>query len=108
MVAHYHRPPAYRRHKTLAGRFWAKVDPSDPSGCWIWTDHKSTTGYGRFSVQDGDKRLRLYAHRVAWELTFGPILNDMCFAPLCDTPPGAPPPLLFLGPEGRGGRKSGC
>jgi len=31
-------------------RFWAKVDLSEPDGCWPWTAFKNPKGYGYFYV----------------------------------------------------------
>ena len=56
-------PPAV----PLAERFWALVDRSGE--CWLWTNRPDAAGYGRLSVGNRTR----YAHRVAWELTFGPI-----------------------------------
>ena len=69
-------------------RFWAKVDRS--GDCWLWTGSTNTrNGYGRFSGQ--------YAHRVAWELTNGPIPDGKHCCHACDTPPCCRPGHLFLG-----------
>lgn len=53
-------------------RFWSKVDKSGgPDACWPWTGAKLTKrgGYGAFNLDN--KTIR--AHRLAWELTNGPI-----------------------------------
>lgn len=54
-----------------AARFWAKVlyRDDDPDSCAIWCGNLNELGYGRVRVQG---RLRS-AHRVAYELTFGPV-----------------------------------
>lgn len=56
-----------RNPRTVADRFWSKVDKT--GDCWLWTGCLSKTGYGWFGV---GKHVRL-AHRVAWALTKGPI-----------------------------------
>lgn len=61
-------------------RFWRFVDKSSPDGCWLWTG-ATTLGYGRFGL--GGKSIR--AHRVAWELTRGPIPAGMTLDHLCHT-----------------------
>ncbi len=53
--------------QSLEDRFWSKVDKS--GDCWLWTGTKSTNGYGNFGVAHGHR----VAHRVAYELTTGPI-----------------------------------
>lgn len=66
-------------------RFWPRVDKA--GGCWLWTGGVSTSGYGRFRV-DGVQQA---AHRVAYELSVGPIPEGMeidhtCHTPLCVNP----------------------
>jgi len=70
---------------TIEERFWAKVDKA--KGCWTWTACGNADGYGRFSV--GHKMA--YAHRVAYELTHGPIAASMdvdhtCYNKSCVNP----------------------
>lgn len=49
--------------------FWRLVK-KDVAGCWEWTGTLSSdAGHGRFSF----KYLTYCAHRVAWELTYGPL-----------------------------------
>ncbi len=46
--------------KTLAERFWPKVNKNAPGGCWEWTG-KRCVGYGHIFV-DGESRV---THRIA-------------------------------------------
>jgi hypothetical protein len=55
---------------TLPAKLLEKAAPDD-AGCLIWTG-ALTNGYGVVSI---DGRLRR-AHRVAWEMTYGPIPED--------------------------------
>jgi hypothetical protein len=57
-------------------KFWAKVDASE-DGCWPWTGCVSTQGYGRAGKRD-------YAHRIAYELTHGPIPKGEEIRHACD------------------------
>jgi hypothetical protein len=66
------------KSKTLAARFWSRVDRSDPAGCWLWTAATST-GYGR--LWDGDQVE--YAHRISYELNIGPIPDGLAIDHLC-------------------------
>lgn len=53
--------------------FWAKVDRRGPDECWPWTASKNGTGYGLFGVTVNGRTTSRRAHRIAWELTIGPI-----------------------------------
>lgn len=57
-------------HNVLAidpARFWARVDQTNPSGCWPWLGALNESGYG--IVRVGGRTAR--AHRVAFELSTG-------------------------------------
>lgn len=73
-------------------RFWAQVDKTDT--CWLWIGGLTTTGYGKFTA--AHKRTVL-AHRYAWELTHGPVPDDMFVCHRCDVPRCCNPAHLFLG-----------
>jgi hypothetical protein len=63
-------------------RFWAKVDRSGGAdACWPWLAGKGTGGYGRVAWQGKAQS----AHRVAWELTHGPISEPTMFKQQCST-----------------------
>jgi hypothetical protein len=71
---------------SLADRFFARVDRS-VDACWLWTGARTTKGYGKIK-QAGR---RIHAHRVAWELTNGPIpeglqVSHRCRERLCVNP----------------------
>jgi hypothetical protein len=64
----------------VAGRFWAKVSKSDT--CWNWTA-ATVRGYGVFQL--GTRRL-VRAHRLAWEMAYGPIPDALLVCHHCDNP----------------------
>lgn len=76
-----------------ATRFWPRVQKSE--GCWLWIGNIGTDGYGKFWLRGRTT----HAHRVAYELTRGPIQIDdprfVCHR--CDNPPCCNPEHLFLG-----------
>lgn len=91
----------YRAYQTgavrsLADRFWEKVEKTD--GCWIWTGQKHPNGYGLIDLKTrGARRIVLIASRVIWEWEHGPIPDGMQVCHTCDFPPCVRLDHLFLG-----------
>ncbi len=80
--------------RPLIERFWEKVAKADGDGCWLWTGAIGKRwGYG--TIKSGVRTRS--AHRVAWELTNGPIPAGLCVCHRCDTPACVRPTHLFLG-----------
>lgn len=73
---------------------WRYVEKSPE--CWLWTSATTAAGYGLFRL-GGRKGVVAYTHRLAWELTHGPIPDGLEVCHHCDTPPCCNPDHLFLG-----------
>lgn len=76
--------PSIATRANVETRFWSKVDRTPE--CWNWTA-SIRKGYGQFWLNGAP----IAAHRVAWELTHGPIIDDMvldhrCFNKRCVRP----------------------
>jgi hypothetical protein len=88
--------------KTLAERFWAKVDVRGPDDCWPWKAAKTGGGYGYIRVG-----LRtLVASRIAYQLTKGRIPKGKSILHSCDNPPCMNPAHLSPGTQGQNLRDS--
>lgn len=73
------------REKDPIARFWSRVDrngPKAPDGllgrCWMWT-RSTNHGYGQVSIGGHIKR----AHRLAYELSVGPVPDGLDIDHLC-------------------------
>jgi hypothetical protein len=94
MAANQHTGP-----RPIRERLDNKTDRTPGNGpggdCWIWTGSLNNKGYGRINRS----RLIVYAHRLAYELSFGEIPAGMNVLHRCDTPACVNPAHLFLGTQ---------
>jgi hypothetical protein len=76
-------------------RFWSMVPPGP--GCREWSGSRQDRGYGKFRLP-GRRGAQLYAHRVAFFLTYGRWPVPQCLH-TCDNPPCCEPTHLVEGSQ---------
>lgn len=74
-----------RTHLPFIEKFWTRVERGEDDQCWRWTGGGSN-GYG-YIRRDG---AQVRVHRVAYEMTFGPVPEGKEIDHLCHEPKTCP------------------
>jgi hypothetical protein len=63
------------RKTPMVDRYWPRVErTSEQDACWLWNQRVNSSGYGEIRNDEG--RI-VSAHRIAWELAYGPIPDGL-------------------------------
>lgn len=77
------------KNRSLADRYWSKVDKRGRNECWNWTG-RTRSGYG--SIKDNPEQAADSSHRIGWKLMGMPdipdgyVLDHTCRNRLCQNP----------------------
>lgn len=74
---------------------WKRVKVGKPDECWEWQGRLNTSGYGQMSIRG---KLKL-AHRLAYEVSKGPIPDGLVVRHSCDNPRCCNPAHLSIGTQ---------
>lgn len=85
-----------RNHASLEDRLWRHTQKRGHQDCWLCSANGKHTKYAQIQ-EGGQESRRLLAHRVSYELAYGPIPDGMVVMHSCDTPRCVNPAHLSVG-----------
>jgi hypothetical protein len=91
--------PARQPRMNVEQRFYSYVTmPNGPLACWGWTGAPDRHGYGSLNLRKNSQKTNpIKAHRISYEIHYGPIPDGLYVCHHCDNPPCCNPAHLFLG-----------
>lgn len=90
------------RGQSLQARLSARSKHDPITGCILWTGVKNNKGYGRLTYESK----QFSAHRVSFELAYGPINSGLFVLHSCDSPLCINPKHLSLGDQSENMRQA--